>query len=84
MRGGAIMSDFIQTLEAKSRRLTAHILWPNLKKPSLVKRSLKPSRSAFVDSDDDFEAHFREFKDECDIIDVDDLVFDFKTFGFSW
>ncbi|XP_054781104.1 ethylene-responsive transcription factor RAP2-12-like isoform X1 [Prosopis cineraria] len=86
MCGGAIISDFIQTPEARSRRLTADILWPDLKKPSSGKRFSKPTRSGFGDSDGDFEADFREFKDDSDIdeLDVDDdLLFDFKTLGFS-
>ncbi|KAK4269021.1 hypothetical protein QN277_022230 [Acacia crassicarpa] len=86
MCGGAIISDFIPTPEARSRRLTADILWPDLKKPSRGKRFSKPARSAFGDSDDDFEADFREFKDESDIDEVDvddDFLSDFKTLGFS-
>ncbi|MGR2462586.1 hypothetical protein ACUX4R_27365, partial [Salmonella enterica] len=55
MCGGAIISDFIPAA-AGSRRVTADILWPNLKKPN--------SRSMLLD--DDFEAGFREFKDDSD------------------
>ncbi|XP_028773916.1 ethylene-responsive transcription factor RAP2-12-like [Neltuma alba] len=86
MCGGAIISDFIQTPGARSRRLTADLLWPDLKKSSGGKRFSKPTRSAFGDSDDDFEADFREFKDESDIDEVDvddDFLFDFNTLGFS-
>lgn len=89
MCGGAIISDFIPAAEArtaKSRRLTADYLWPDLKKPGSGKRFSKPSRSEFVDLDDDFEADFRGFKDDFDVDDMDeddDLMFDVKPFGFS-
>ncbi|XP_014521616.1 ethylene-responsive transcription factor RAP2-12 isoform X1 [Vigna radiata var. radiata] len=62
MCGGAIISDFIPAGPAgRSRRVTPDILWPNLKK-----RFLKPLL------DDDFEAGFREFKDDSEIEDDDD------------
>ncbi|KAK7349338.1 hypothetical protein VNO77_06629 [Canavalia gladiata] len=82
MCGGAIISDFIPAGPAgKSRRVTADILWPNLRKPSSGKRFSKPVL------DDDFEAGFREFKDESEIDededDVDDLLDGVKPFGFS-
>ncbi|KAK7294517.1 hypothetical protein RJT34_17406 [Clitoria ternatea] len=86
MCGGAIISDFIPAGPAgKSRRVTADILWPNLRKPSSGKRFSKPML------DDDFEAGFREFKDDSEIEeddedeDVDDhLMAGVKSFsGFS-
>ncbi|XP_027906525.1 ethylene-responsive transcription factor RAP2-12-like [Vigna unguiculata] len=62
MCGGAIISDFIPAGPAgRSRRVTPDILWPNLRK-----RFSKPLL------DDDFEAGFREFKDDSEIEDDDD------------
>nr|AUZ96384.1 AP2 domain class transcription factor [Malus domestica] len=81
MCGGAIISDFIAPA-ARSRRLTADYLWPDLKKPSSGKRFSKPLRSEIVDLDDDFEADFQEFKDESDV-DEDDEMVDFKPSAFS-
>ncbi|CAJ1976069.1 unnamed protein product [Sphenostylis stenocarpa] len=70
MCGGAIISDFIPAaVAAKSRRLTADYLWPDLKKQT----------SEVIHLDDDFEADFREFKDDSDI-DDDHQV---KPFSFS-
>lgn len=66
MCGGAIISDFIPAAAAVggSRRVTADILWPNLRrKPS--------SRKPFL-LDDDFEAGFREFKDDSDFDEDED------------
>ncbi|KAF7810188.1 ethylene-responsive transcription factor RAP2-12-like [Senna tora] len=55
-----------------------------MKKPSARKRfSSKPSRSGLVDLDDDFEANFRQFKDDFDVDEDDDLLIDVKPFGFS-
>ncbi|MED6204742.1 hypothetical protein PIB30_011715 [Stylosanthes scabra] len=82
MCGGAIISDFIPAaaaLTAKSRRLTAEYLWPDLKKGSSAKRVPK---AAVIDLDDDFEADFREFKDDSDI-DIDDDEDDAKPFAFA-
>ncbi|KAK7397506.1 hypothetical protein VNO78_18681 [Psophocarpus tetragonolobus] len=63
MCGGAIISDFIPAaVTAGSRRITADYLWPDFKKRN-------------SDLDDDFEADFREFKDDSDLdfdIDIDD------------
>ncbi|RDX66544.1 Ethylene-responsive transcription factor 1 [Mucuna pruriens] len=62
MCGGAIISDFIPAGPAGgARRVTADILWPNLNRPGLAKRLSKPLL------DDDFEARFREFKDDSEI-----------------
>jgi len=81
MCGGAIISDFIPAGPAgRSRRVTADILWPDLKK-----RFSNPLL------DDDFEAGFREFKDDSEIEDDDDEDEDVdfmvlggkKPFGFS-
>ncbi|TKY61150.1 Ethylene-responsive transcription factor RAP2-12 [Spatholobus suberectus] len=73
MCGGAIISDFIPAaVTARSRRLTADFLWPDLKKRS-------SGKSEVIDLDDKFEADFREFKDDSDI-DIDD---DVKPFLFA-
>ncbi|RZB59042.1 Ethylene-responsive transcription factor 1 isoform D [Glycine soja] len=79
MCGGAIISDFIPAGPASgARRVTADILWPSLRK-----RFSKPLL------DDDFEAGFREFKDDSEIEDVDDEddedeeELKKKPFGFS-
>ncbi|KAK7338211.1 hypothetical protein VNO77_18813 [Canavalia gladiata] len=78
MCGGAIISDFIPaTVSSTSRRLTADYLWPDLKKRS----SGKPFRSEIIDLEDDFEADFREFKDDSDIDINDDH--DVKPFAFA-
>ncbi|XP_054783877.1 ethylene-responsive transcription factor RAP2-12-like [Prosopis cineraria] len=90
MCGGAIISDFIPAAAAgtgKSRRLTADYLWPDLKKLGSGGRFSKPLKpEAVIDLDDDFEADFREFKDDSDI-DVDeddeDLMIDVKPFASS-
>ncbi|XP_061356725.1 ethylene-responsive transcription factor RAP2-12-like [Gastrolobium bilobum] len=81
MCGGAIISDFIPaSVAARSRRLTADYLWPELKKQSSGKHFSKPLRPEVIDLDDDFEADFREFKDDSDD-DDDDVVepFDFTA-----
>ncbi|CAJ1950671.1 unnamed protein product [Sphenostylis stenocarpa] len=82
MCGGAIISDFIPAgPPGRSRRVTADILWPNLRK-----RLSKPLL------DDDFEAGFREFKDDSEIEEDDEedeeeedltVVGVKKPFGFS-
>ncbi|WJX92327.1 hypothetical protein P8452_73983 [Trifolium repens] len=66
MCGGAIISDFIPAAAAVggSRRVTADILWPNLRKTGSKK-------SSFL-LDDDFEAGFREFKDDSDFDEDED------------
>jgi len=70
MCGGAIISDFIPAaVTARSRRVTAGFLWSDLKKPT----------SEVIHSDDDFEADFRDFKDDSDS-DADHQV---KPFAFS-
>lgn len=72
MCGGAIISDYIPpALTARSRRLTADYLWPDLKKPTDV-----------IDLDAQFEADFRQFKDDSDI-DEDDEDDDAKPFAFA-
>ncbi|CAK8560514.1 unnamed protein product [Lathyrus sativus] len=84
MCGGAIISDFIPASAAVvgSRRVTADILWPNLKKNGF---GLKKS---FL-LDDDFEAGFREFKDDSDFDDEEDeeedegLMLGVKGFSFA-
>lgn len=76
MCGGAIISDFISTgvTAARSRRLTADYLWPELKKSSSGKGKKKAQqqlKGEVIDLDDEFEADFRDFKDDSDI-DEDD------------
>jgi len=82
MCGGAIISDFIPATAAvgASRRVTADILWPSLRKNGLKKPFLL---------DDDFEAGFREFKDDSDFDEDEDaeedegLMLGVKGFAFS-
>ncbi|KAL5062576.1 hypothetical protein RYX36_024313 [Vicia faba] len=82
MCGGAIISDFIPPTAAVggSRRVTADILWPSLRKNGLKKPFLL---------DDDFEAGFREFKDDSDFDEDEDeeedegLMLGVKGFSFS-
>ena len=94
MCGGAIISDFIPAgaaaaaVRARSCRLTAEYLWPVLKKGGSGNRLPKPARRDVIDLGDDFEADFREFKDDSDIdIDNDDdddgLHVDVKPFAFA-
>ncbi|KAJ1408306.1 DNA-binding domain superfamily [Sesbania bispinosa] len=76
MCGGAIISDFIPAATGGSRRVTADILWPNLRKPSSKKQLLN----------DDFEAGFREFKDDSDFEEEeedDDFPVGVKGFSFD-
>lgn len=82
MCGGAIISDFIPP--ARSQRVTADLLWPDLKKTSSGKRFYagRPLRSDIFGLGDDFEADFQEFKDESDVDDDEDMV-DSKPFAFS-
>ncbi|XP_038683500.1 ethylene-responsive transcription factor RAP2-2-like isoform X2 [Tripterygium wilfordii] len=59
MCGGAIISDLIGPMTVRpSRRVTADFLWPDLKNRSSCKSS------EVINLDDDFEAGFKEFKDE--------------------
>ncbi|XP_008784363.2 ethylene-responsive transcription factor 1-like [Phoenix dactylifera] len=67
MCGGAIISDYIPT--ARSQRVTADYLWPDLKKGGAAKKS-KGKRQEF--QDDDFEADFQEFHDESSESEGDD------------
>ncbi|KAK1307670.1 Ethylene-responsive transcription factor RAP2-2 [Acorus calamus] len=76
MCGGAIISDFIPT--ARSRRVTADYLWPDLKTNSGDYAKKKTRR---VETDDDFEADFQEFKDELDEEDEEEEL-DVKPFPF--
>ena len=86
MCGGAIISDFIPAGPAgRSRRVTADILWPNLRTSGKGKPFSKPLL------DDDFEAGFREFKDDSEIEEDDDededddvdMMVGVKGFGIS-
>ncbi|MED6192504.1 hypothetical protein PIB30_010709 [Stylosanthes scabra] len=86
MCGGAIISDFIPggsaAVAARSRRVTAEILWPNLRKT--VRKSGKKRGGAggrVMAVDDDFEADFREFKDESDIDEDEDFDVDDDFLG---
>ncbi|KAE9615307.1 hypothetical protein Lal_00048277 [Lupinus albus] len=74
MCGGAIISDFIPADGAalgRPRRVTADILWPNLRKKTGKKFS-KLLRPKTVVLNDDFEDDFRNFKDDSDIEEDDD------------
>ncbi|THU58016.1 hypothetical protein C4D60_Mb03t09680 [Musa balbisiana] len=72
MCGGAIISDFIPA--ARSRRVTdADLLWPNLKKAKSTKKKGSRRRLA-QETEDDFEADFREFNDESGESEEDDVV----------
>ncbi|KAE9605801.1 hypothetical protein Lal_00025169 [Lupinus albus] len=77
MCGGAIISDFIPSAgmaAGMSRRVTADILWPNLRNKAGKKFSKLPTPEA-VALNDDFEADFRNFKDDSDMEeDDDDLI----------
>ncbi|OIW20780.1 hypothetical protein TanjilG_23146 [Lupinus angustifolius] len=76
MCGGAIISDFIPADGAAlgmSRRVTADILWPNLRKKTRKKFS-KLLRPETVVLNDDFEDDFRNFKDDSDIEDDDEFM----------
>ncbi|KAK7275515.1 hypothetical protein RIF29_16634 [Crotalaria pallida] len=87
MCGGAIISDFIPAGGAaagRTRRVTADILWPNLRKPSSAgKQFSKLLRPEAVVLNDDFEADFRKFKDDSDIEEDDDADDDFMEGGFA-
>ncbi|KAF7813977.1 ethylene-responsive transcription factor RAP2-12-like [Senna tora] len=89
MCGGAIISDFIPAGVAgarRARRLTADYLWPDLKKlPSGGRFSKHLRPEPVINLDDDFEADFRQFKDDFDIDEDDDdvLMADVKSFAFS-
>nr|AEK81532.1 ethylene response factor [Ophiopogon japonicus] len=80
MCGGAIISDFIPP--ARSRKLTADYLWPNLKKGGNAKSlsSKKKKTKSSFEVDDDFEADFNEFKDESE---EESEVADVKPFEFG-
>ena len=88
MCGGAIISDFIPAGSAaaagRSRPVTADILWPNLRKPRYAGGKRRGGAAEAVV--DDFEADFREFKDDSDIDEDEDddddlLVGGVKDFG---
>ncbi|OIW13527.1 hypothetical protein TanjilG_29268 [Lupinus angustifolius] len=85
MCGGAIISDFISGggAPARSRRLTADFLWPDLKSSNPWKSKRKP----VIDFDDEFEADFRDFEEDSDIegeFDEDDFVIDSKKKSFDF
>ncbi|RWW38777.1 hypothetical protein BHE74_00055957 [Ensete ventricosum] len=72
MCGGAIISDFIPA--ARSRRVTdADLLWPYQKKDKSTKKKGSRRRLA-QETEDDFEADFREFNDESGESEEDDDV----------
>ncbi|KAL2336359.1 hypothetical protein Fmac_010805 [Flemingia macrophylla] len=80
MCGGAIISDFIPAGPAgRSHRVTADILWPDLKSERRFSKAVL---------DDDFEAGFRDFKDDSEIEEDEDdedlIMLGVKPFaGFS-
>ncbi|KAI0507364.1 hypothetical protein KFK09_013487 [Dendrobium nobile] len=69
MCGGAIISDFIPTPSLRSRRVTAHNLWPDLRKKTKGGRKIQAAE--FVD---DFEADFEEFEGEPEEDEVEKLI----------
>ena len=88
MCGGAIISDFIPVTgtAGRTRRVTADCLWPDLRKPISGKRFSKPLRPEVAELEDDFEADFREFKDDSEIDEDDndvDMLVDVKPFAFT-
>ncbi|KAL0917285.1 hypothetical protein M5K25_012336 [Dendrobium thyrsiflorum] len=71
MCGGAIISDFIPTPSLRSRRVTAHNLWPDLRKKTKGGRKIRAA-----EFDDDFEADFQEFEgepEEDEVVEEDDV-----------
>ncbi|KAE9598079.1 putative transcription factor AP2-EREBP family [Lupinus albus] len=85
MCGGAIISDFISGggAPARSRRLTADFLWPDLKSSNPWMSKRKP----VIDFNDEFEADFRDFEEDSDIedeFDEDDFNIDSKKKPFSY
>lgn len=79
MCGGAIISGYIPPTTAKSRRLTAELLWNTDLKRNPSNYYSKPLLSEIVDLDDDFEADFQGFKD----FSEDEVVEDVKPFAFT-
>ncbi|KAK1263940.1 Ethylene-responsive transcription factor 1 [Acorus gramineus] len=75
MCGGAIISDFIPTT-ARSSRVTADYLWPDLKTNGGDYAKKKTSKY----TEDDFEADFQEFSDEVDEEDEEEEL-DVKPFS---
>ncbi|XP_019423543.1 PREDICTED: ethylene-responsive transcription factor RAP2-12-like [Lupinus angustifolius] len=73
MCGGAIISDFISDggAPARSRILTADYLWPDLKKNGSEKNKRK--KKVLINLDDDFEADFRDFNEDSEVDDDDDV-----------
>lgn len=78
MCGGAILSDLIPT--AKSRRVTPDLLWPDLKEDSPYDSRHRKKRAPLLVEDDDFEADFREFKDDSE---EEEELFDSHPFAFG-
>ncbi|KAH7656456.1 EREBP-like factor protein [Dioscorea alata] len=82
MCGGAIISDFIPP--ARSRRLIAEYLWPDLKKGGGSYGTKKKQHHRRVEvKDDDFEADFREFNDDPEESEDEAEVVDVKPFAFA-
>ncbi|CAN6451297.1 unnamed protein product [Victoria cruziana] len=75
MCGGAIISDFIPST-ARGRRLAAEQFLRGV--PDCYPS--KPVKQPVINVDDDFEADFREFKDESD---EEEEVVDIKPFSFA-
>ncbi|KAJ0987466.1 hypothetical protein J5N97_005822 [Dioscorea zingiberensis] len=82
MCGGAIISDFIPP--ARSRRMIAEYLWPDLKKGggSYEQKKKQHHRRPVVEVDD-FEADFREFNDDPEESEDEEGVVDVKPSAFS-
>ncbi|KAJ6834581.1 ethylene-responsive transcription factor 1-like [Iris pallida] len=82
MCGGAIISDYIAPAPARSRRVTASSLWPELGKPRAASdgcRKQKKDRTAEIDDYEEFEADFQHFEHEQD----EEQVFRVKPFTFA-
>nr|CAD1827291.1 unnamed protein product [Ananas comosus var. bracteatus] len=89
MCGGAIISGFIPA--ARSRRLAGEHRWPESKGGRRKKKNLPANPYAAAEgefgAEDDFEADFRQFRDESGESDVDDVgvaeLADVKPFAFE-
>nr|QNI23858.1 AP2/ERF transcription factor [Camptotheca acuminata] len=81
MCGGAIISNLIPA--HRSRRQTSDFIWSSDLKKNSSNYQSKPLRSEIVDLDDDFEAHFQDFKDFSDDEDQDAKPFAFSSVNYE-
>ncbi|MQM23826.1 hypothetical protein Taro_056896 [Colocasia esculenta] len=79
MCGGAIISDFIPT--ARSRRVTADFVWPDLQKDSLYGSKQRKKKVPPAVEEDNFEADFQEFEGDSEE-ELEEVV-DVKPFAFA-